>query len=97
MNNVIGLNGKPIATRDESESGGYISLGYIGNCSYIFSRIQQRVVGLRPTHMNEMTLKATCGAEWCEANYMTFHPKKEEVFFDHKALATRIIASCQRE
>lgn len=93
--NVIGLDGMPLNASCDNQEGGYIALGYNGNCSYVYSRIQERVVGIRPTHMNEMNLKTICGADWCEKNWTEFHPVKEEMFFNHKALATQVIRDCQ--
>lgn len=92
--NIVSLDGVPFIST--ASQGGYIALGYSGNCSYVFSLIQQRVVALRPSHMNEMTLKSVCGADWCEENYYEMHPRKEEMFFNHKRLSTDIIAGCQR-
>ena len=92
--NIVSLDGVPFIST--ASQGGYIALGYSGNCSYVYSRIQHRVVALRPSHMNEMTLKSVCGADWCEENYYEMHPRKEEMFFNHKHLSTDIIAGCQR-
>lgn len=92
--NIVSLDGVPFIST--ASQGGYIALGYSGNCSFVFSLIQQRVVALRPSHMNEMTLKSVCGADWCEENYYEMHPRKEEMFFNHKRLSTDIIAGCQR-
>lgn len=93
-NTIIGLNGAPLTT-SSTATGGYFALGYSGNASVVFSLMQGRVVQLRPSHMNEMTLKSVFGAAWCEQHYSEFHPKKEELFFNHKRLASDIISQCQ--
>lgn len=92
---IIGVNGALI-NETADILGGYLALGYKDNCSYVYSYVQQRTIGLRPSHMNEMTLKSVCGADWCDAYYTELHPKKEVRYFDHRALATNIISDCQR-
>lgn len=91
---VIGLDGMPLNTH-AVVAGGYTALGYSGNLLYIYSALQQRIVQLRPSLMDEMTLKAICGANWCEEHYAEIHPKKGELVFNHKRLATDIITACQ--
>ena len=93
-NNIIGLNGAPLNT-SSTVTGGYVALGYLGNASVVFSLIQGRVVQLRPSNMNEMTLKSVFGAQWCDQHYLEFHEKKEELVFNHKRLATDVITQCQ--
>ncbi|WP_374556026.1 hypothetical protein [Aquitalea pelogenes] len=82
-------------TADQNTKGGYIPVGFKGNSLFVYSFILERIVEIRSTQMTEMTLKSVCGAKWCEDLYMDFHTKKEEVFFNHKRLATDIIAQCQ--
>lgn len=92
MTSIITSTGTPIPS---STRGGYIALGTLGGKSVVLSELTKSVVKLSPSDMKEMELKALCGADWCDDNYTCLHPKKEEMVFDHRRLATDIIRGCQ--
>lgn len=79
------------------EVGGFRALGLFGTKLALFSLLTRHVHLLSPDELKELNLKALFGADWCESHYTEFDAKKELYFFDHRRMATDIIAACQKE
>jgi hypothetical protein len=95
MTQIIKIDGTPLTTSVAKTRGGYVALGVLGAKCVVLSELSKNVVKLSPSELKEMGLKTLCGALWCDENYSSFHPKKEEWFFDHRQLASDIIRDCQ--
>jgi len=95
MTNIISINGTPLTTERKAVTGGYIPLGTAGGKSVVLTNLDKRVVKLSASDMKEMGLMALMGADWCEANFLDFDEKKEQLFFNYRRLATKIISDCQ--
>jgi len=96
MNKITDINGTPLTTTDKiADAGGYVALGMSGAKCVVLSVLTKSITKLSSSDMKEMSLKTLCGAVWCEDNFSFFHPKKEEMIFDHRLLATQIIRDCQ--
>lgn len=85
------------ATEFKPPVGGFQPLGLFGTKLAVFSLLTRHVHLLSPNELKELNLKALFGADWCEGHYMEFDVKKEVYFFDHRKMATDIIAACQKE
>lgn len=75
--------------------GGYKALGIAGTQMAIFSLMNNKVHLLKPSELKELKLKAVLGVRWCEQNFTEFDERKEEYVFNHRRLASNIIADCQ--
>ncbi len=98
MNSIFNTDGSAYHAEDADEStgdGGFEPLGTNGSRVVIFSLLHKRVFNLAASELKEMHLKAMLGADWCSDNYDEYHDKKEEIIFNHRKLATHIIAACQ--
>jgi hypothetical protein len=95
MTNIISINGTPLTTERKAVTGGYIPLGTAGGKSVVLTNLDKRVVKLSASDMKEMSLMALMGADWCEAGFTDFDEKKEQLFFNYRRLATKIISDCQ--
>jgi hypothetical protein len=76
-------------------AGGYIPLGIAGTQMAIFSLMNKQIHLLSPSELKELNLKALLGVRWCEDNFTDFDERKEEFFFNHRRLASALIADCQ--
>jgi energy-coupling factor transporter ATP-binding protein EcfA2 len=95
MTNIISTNGTPLTTERKAATGGYTALGTAGGKSVVLTKLNKAVVKLSASDLKEMNLLALCGADWCEENFTDFDEKKEQWFFNHRRLATKIISDCQ--
>ncbi|QJC56146.1 hypothetical protein HC248_01432 [Polaromonas vacuolata] len=95
MTNTIKNDGTPLNNSVEKTRGGYKALGMSGAKCVVLSGLNSSVVKLSHSEMNEMGLIAHFGALWCDENYSSFNPKREEHFFDHRAMASKIFRDCQ--
>jgi energy-coupling factor transporter ATP-binding protein EcfA2 len=95
MTNIISTNGTPLTTGAKVRVGGYVPLGTAGGKSVVLTNLDKRVVKLSASEMKEMNLMALLGADWCEAGFTDFDEKKEQLFFNYRRLATKIISDCQ--
>lgn len=75
--------------------GGYKPLGIAGTQMAIFSLMNKQVHLLSPSELKELNLKALLGVRWCEDNFTDYDERKEEFFFNHRRLASTLIADCQ--
>ena len=95
MSNIISTIGTPLTTDTNGPLGGYTALGTSGGKSVVLTALNKAVVKVSPTELKEMSLKALCGAKWCDFHYNEFDEKKQQMVFNHRQLATDIISDCQ--
>ena len=95
MSNIISTNGTPLTTEANGSLGGYMPLGTLGGKSVVLTALNKAVVKVSPSELKEMSLKALCGAKWCDFHYNEFDEKKQQMVFNHRQLATDIISDCQ--
>lgn len=97
MTTIINIDGTSLTSPIAPAAGGFVALGMAGNKCVVLSSLTKAVTRISPSDMKEMFFKTHFGATWCDEHYSAFHPKKEEVIFDHRQLATDIIRDCQAQ
>ena len=95
QSNVISLDDVRTNAHSTASLGGYLAQGMQGTKAVIFSPLSKTVFKLSPSDLKEMNLLTICGAKWCDHYYTELNPKKEELVFNYRRLATDIVRDCQ--
>ncbi|WP_233151583.1 hypothetical protein [Pelomonas sp. KK5] len=84
-----------MSAQPKNAEGGFRALGVSGGKLAVFTNLDKHVYLLSPSDLKEMNMKALFGASWCSEHYDDFDEKKGEWVFNHRRLATAVIAACQ--
>jgi hypothetical protein len=93
--NILNIDGVPMSDQPKNAEGGFRALGVSGGKLAVFTNLDKHVYLLSPSDLKEMNMKALFGASWCSEHYDDFDEKKGEWVFNHRRLATAVIAACQ--